>query len=194
MSQASLGLPSFLHPHYNKVQHRSRKSFWTCHTYPQAPSPFCFFPLKVTMTQALLICYSIHQNKICVTVSPRPSFCFSPSLQAQANNTNIEPGSTISVPFTVATTANGVVNDSATGTFTVQVNNDRGYSLTAPDTVTIAAGKANGTVTLTAPASAVSGTDVTLTIQAENTAANDINFTVLRLSIVAKVRGGEQSV
>ncbi|XP_077936646.1 von Willebrand factor A domain-containing protein 7 isoform X1 [Gasterosteus aculeatus] len=109
------------------------------------------------------------------------------SVIAQANNTNIEPGSTISVPFTVATTANGVVNDSATGTFTVQVNNDRGYSLTAPDTVTIAAGKANGTVTLTAPASAVSGTDVTLTIQAENTAANDINFTVLRLSIVAKV-------
>ncbi|KAM8880382.1 von Willebrand factor A domain-containing protein 7 [Spinachia spinachia] len=109
------------------------------------------------------------------------------SVIAQANSTNIEPGSTISVPFTVATTANGVVNDSATGTFTVRANNDRGYSLTAPSTVTIAAGKANGTVTLTAPASAASGTDVTLTIEAENTAANDINYTVLRLSVVAKV-------
>ncbi|KAL6110279.1 uncharacterized protein ACO6RY_19394 [Pungitius sinensis] len=109
------------------------------------------------------------------------------SVIAQANTTNIEPGSTISVPFTVATTVNGVVNDSATETFTVRTNNDRGYSLTAPSTVTIAAGIANGTVTLTAPASAASGTEVTLTIEAENTAANDINYAVLRLFVVAKV-------
>ncbi|XP_068583218.1 von Willebrand factor A domain-containing protein 7 [Cebidichthys violaceus] len=112
------------------------------------------------------------------------------SVTALANNTNIEPGSTISIPFTVATTTNGVVNDSATGTFTVRANNDRSYTSTSPSTVTIAAGsggKANGTVTLTAPASAASGSDVTLTIEAENTAANDINYAVLRLSVVAKV-------
>ncbi|TDH15997.1 hypothetical protein EPR50_G00015240 [Perca flavescens] len=112
------------------------------------------------------------------------------SVTAQANNTNIEPGSTISIPFTVATTTNGVVNDSATGTFTVRANNDRSYTLTSPSRVTIAAGsggKANGTVTLTAPASAASGTDVTLTIEAENAAATDINYAVLRLSVAAKV-------
>ncbi|XP_054460556.1 von Willebrand factor A domain-containing protein 7 [Anoplopoma fimbria] len=112
------------------------------------------------------------------------------SVTGQANNTNIEPGSTISIPFTVATTTNGVVNDSATGTFTVRANNDRSYTSTSPSTVTIAAGsggKANGTITLTVPASAASGTDVTLTIEAENTAANDINYTVLRLSVAAKV-------
>ncbi|XP_075946869.1 von Willebrand factor A domain-containing protein 7 [Anarhichas minor] len=112
------------------------------------------------------------------------------SVTALANNTNIEPGSTISIPFTVATTTNGVVNDSATGTFTVRANNDRSYTSTSPSTVTIAAGsggQANGTVTLTAPASAASGSDVTLTIEAENTAANDINYAVLRLSVAAKV-------
>ncbi|XP_042340189.1 von Willebrand factor A domain-containing protein 7-like [Plectropomus leopardus] len=112
------------------------------------------------------------------------------SVTAQSNNTNIEPGSTISIPFTVATTTNGVINDSATGAFTVRANNDRSYTLTSPSTVTVEAdsgGKANGTVTLTVPASAASGTDVTLTIEAENAAADDINYVVLRLSVTAKV-------
>ncbi|KAM9362957.1 von Willebrand factor A domain-containing protein 7 [Symphorus nematophorus] len=112
------------------------------------------------------------------------------SVTTQANNTNVEPGSTISTPFTVATTTGGVVNDSATGTFTVRANNDRSYALTSPSTVTIAAGSggsANGTVTLTIPASAASGTDVTLTIEAENSAATDINYAVLRFSVAAKV-------
>ncbi|TMS23924.1 von Willebrand factor A domain-containing protein 7 [Larimichthys crocea] len=112
------------------------------------------------------------------------------SVTTQTNNTNIEPGSTVSIPFTVATTTNGVVNDSATGTFTVRANNDRSYSSTSPSTITIAAdsgGKANGTVTLTVPASASSGTQVTLTIEAENTAATDINYAVLRFSVSAKV-------
>ncbi|XP_053182806.1 von Willebrand factor A domain-containing protein 7-like [Scomber japonicus] len=112
------------------------------------------------------------------------------SVTAQANNTNIEPGSTISIPFTVATMTNGVVNDNATGTFTMRANNDRSYASTSPSTVTVAAGsggKANGTVTLTVPASAVSGTDVTLTIEAEDAAATDINYAVLRFSVAAKV-------
>ncbi|XP_018520418.1 von Willebrand factor A domain-containing protein 7 [Lates calcarifer] len=112
------------------------------------------------------------------------------SVTAQVNNTNIEPGSTISVPFTVATTTNGVVNNSATGTFTVRANNDRSYTSTSPSTVTIASGSrgtANSTVTLTVPASAASGTDVTLTIEAENAAASDVNYAVLRFSVAAKV-------
>lgn len=110
--------------------------------------------------------------------------------QAQANNTNIEPGSTISIPFTVATTTSGVVNDSATGTFTVRATNDRGYTSSSPSSVTIGAGSggaANGTVTLTVPASAASGTDVTLIIEAQN-AGTDINYAVLRFSVAAKVR------
>lgn len=116
----------------------------------------------------------------------------SPSLlvQAEANNTNIEPGTTISIPFTVATTADGVITDSATETFTVRVSNDRSYTSTSPSSVTTVAGsggKTNGTVTLTAPSSAASGSDVTLTIEAENAAATDINYVVLRFSVTAKV-------
>ncbi|XP_070777457.1 von Willebrand factor A domain-containing protein 7-like [Enoplosus armatus] len=104
------------------------------------------------------------------------------SITAQADNINIEPGSTIDIPFTVSS--------DTTGTFTVQVNNDRSFSFTAPSTVNIVAGsggKANGTVTLTATAGAASGTDVTLTIEAQNAAATDINYTVLRFSVTAKV-------
>lgn len=114
--------------------------------------------------------------------TPPPTF---PLLfQAQANNTNIEPGSTISIPFTVATTTSGVVNNSATGTFTVRATNDRSYASSSPSSVTIGA----GSVTLTVPASAASGTDVTLIIEAQN-AATDINYAVLRFSVAAKVRG-----
>lgn len=95
----------------------------------------------------------------------------------------------ISIPFTVAITTNGVVNDSEIETFTVRVNNDRSYASTSPSTVTIEAGggTANGTVTLTVPSTAASGTDITLTIEAENAAATDINYTVLRFSVAAKV-------
>nr|XP_046264804.1 von Willebrand factor A domain-containing protein 7-like [Scatophagus argus]XP_046264811.1 von Willebrand factor A domain-containing protein 7-like [Scatophagus argus]XP_046264819.1 von Willebrand factor A domain-containing protein 7-like [Scatophagus argus] len=104
------------------------------------------------------------------------------SVTAQADNINIEPGSTISIPFTVS-------SDSA-GTFSVTVNNDRSFSSTSPSTVVITAesgGKANGTVTLTTPASTASGTDVTLTIEAQNAAGTDTNYAVLRLSVTAKV-------
>lgn len=117
--------------------------------------------------------------------------------QAQGNTTNIEPGTTISIPFTVATTTNGVVNISATGTFTVRATNDRGYTSTSPSSITIVAGSggtANGTVTLTAPASAASGTDVTLTIEAQNAAGTGINYALLRFSVAAKVRELELDV
>jgi len=117
--------------------------------------------------------------------------------QSQTNITNIEPGSSISVPFTVAMTTNGVVNDSAAGTFTVQANNDRSYASTSPNTVTIEAGsggEANGTVTLTVPANAASGTDVTLTIEAQDAAATDINYAVLKFSVVERVRKDQEVV
>ncbi|KAM7009756.1 von Willebrand factor A domain-containing protein 7-like [Tautogolabrus adspersus] len=112
------------------------------------------------------------------------------SVTTQANNTSVEPGSSISISFTVATTTNGVVNDSASGTFTVRANNDRSFASTSPGTVSItegSGGKANGTVTLTVPGDAASGTDVTLTIEAENAAATDINYALIRVSVAAKV-------
>lgn len=49
-------------------------------------------------------------------------------------------------------------------------------------------GQANGTVTLATPADAASGTDVSLTIVAENADGTEINNVVLRFSIATKVR------
>ncbi|KAM9792685.1 von Willebrand factor A domain-containing protein 7 [Neosynchiropus ocellatus] len=112
------------------------------------------------------------------------------SVAADLNNTSIEPGSTISIPFTVAAVANGVVNESATGTFKVRSNNDRSFTSSSPSSVSVEAGsggKANGTITLTVPSSAASGSDVTLTVEAENADASDINYAVVRFSITAKV-------
>uniref|UniRef100_A0A3P8S1Z2 von Willebrand factor A domain containing 10, tandem duplicate 1 n=1 Tax=Amphiprion percula TaxID=161767 RepID=A0A3P8S1Z2_AMPPE len=103
------------------------------------------------------------------------------SVTAQADII-IEPGSTASIPFTVSSDTNG--------TFTVRVNNDRSYNTTSPSSVAIgtsSGGKANGTVTLTPPASTVSGTDVTLTIEVQNAATTEINYAVLRFSVSARV-------
>uniref|UniRef100_UPI001EAE9DBE uncharacterized protein LOC124028954 n=1 Tax=Oncorhynchus gorbuscha TaxID=8017 RepID=UPI001EAE9DBE len=104
------------------------------------------------------------------------------SVTAQADST-LEPGSTISVPFTVAM-ANGTG-----GAFTVRATNDRGFTSSFPASVSIVTGEgvANGTVTLTAPASTPSGTDVTLTIEAESAGAADLNYVILRLSVVSKM-------
>lgn len=117
--------------------------------------------------------------------------------QARENTTSIEPGSTITIPFTVATTTNGVITSSVTERFTVRATNDRGYTSTSPDSVTVAAGSegtANSTVSLTVPPNATSGTDVTLTIEAENAAGTDINYAVLRFSVTAKVTSEECGV
>ncbi|XP_077460412.1 von Willebrand factor A domain-containing protein 7-like isoform X1 [Stigmatopora argus] len=106
------------------------------------------------------------------------------TLTAQANSTNIEPGSTTSIQFIVSSNASGVE------TFTVTATNDRNFKSTWPGTVTIEAdsdGETNGTMTLTAADSAVSGTDVTLTIQVEDATATDINYVVLRFSVIEKV-------
>lgn len=109
------------------------------------------------------------------------------SVTAQVNSSSIEPGSSLSIPFTVASMSNGAVNQSASGTFTVKAQNDRSYSSSSPSSVTMSGGQANGTVSITVPSSASSGTDVTLTITAQNSAATDINYTVLRFSVESKV-------
>ncbi|XP_053711313.1 von Willebrand factor A domain-containing protein 7-like [Synchiropus splendidus] len=119
------------------------------------------------------------------------------SVTADVSNTSIEPGSTISIPFTVASMANGVVNESATGTFKVRSNNDRSFPSSSPSSVTVEAGsggKANGTITVTVPSSAASGSDLTLTIEAENADASDINYAVVRFSITAKVTDVDRPV
>ncbi|KAM9314807.1 von Willebrand factor A domain-containing protein 7-like [Pholidichthys leucotaenia] len=104
------------------------------------------------------------------------------SVTAQDSVINIEPGSIASIPFTVSS--------DMPGTFTVEARNDRSFATTSPSSLTIAAGdggKVNGTVTLTVPSDTASGTDVTLTIEAQNADRTDTNYIVIRLSVTGKV-------
>ncbi|XP_014327674.2 von Willebrand factor A domain-containing protein 7-like [Xiphophorus maculatus] len=104
------------------------------------------------------------------------------SVTAQADSLSIEPGSSVSVSFTVTS--------EETGTFTIQANNDRDFGTAWSTSVSIGTGdggQANGTVTLATPADAASGTDVSLTIVAENADGTEINYVVLRFSIATKV-------
>ncbi|KAJ7997393.1 hypothetical protein DPEC_G00228520 [Dallia pectoralis] len=94
----------------------------------------------------------------------------------------LEPGTPFSIPFTVtATTSDTGAN------FTIRANNDRGFFSSFPLTLALVNGSANGTVILTAPLNTASGTDVTLTIEAESPGATDTNYAIRRLSVVSMV-------
>ncbi|CAB1316905.1 unnamed protein product [Coregonus sp. 'balchen'] len=94
---------------------------------------------------------------------------------------DLEPGIPFSLLFTVTTNGTG-------GSFTIRATNDRGFKSSSPTNLKLVTGvSANGTVTLTAPANTASGTDVTLTIEAESPGATDTNYAVLRLSVVSPV-------
>ncbi|XP_072533312.1 von Willebrand factor A domain-containing protein 7-like [Salminus brasiliensis] len=103
------------------------------------------------------------------------------TVTAQADET-LEPGRTLTLPFTVATNGSG-------GIFNITVSNDRSFLMTdAPSTLTLeTGGGANGIVTLAAPGNTPSGTDVTVTIEAEAPGGTDSNYAVLRLSVAAPV-------
>lgn len=112
-------------------------------------------------------------------------------LQAQENTTSVEPNSNVSIPFTISLTANGTIDASATGNFTVRTTNDRSYPSTAPSSIAVVAGSGgvvNSSVALMVPSTAESGSDVTVTIEVENTATSETNYAVLRFSITAKVQ------
>jgi len=102
-------------------------------------------------------------------------------IQSEFDGSILEPGSSISVPFTVTINGTG-------GQFTILATNDQGLVSTFPTLLVLANdSSANGTVTLTAPPSTPTGTAVTLTIQAQSPGGTDTNYVVLRMSIVATV-------
>ncbi|XP_053478045.1 von Willebrand factor A domain-containing protein 7-like [Ictalurus furcatus] len=93
----------------------------------------------------------------------------------------IEPGKPFTLPFTVETSGSG-------GSFNIRVSNDRNFDTHFNTSITLeSGGSANGAVTLTVPENTSSGTDVTLTIEAEEMDGGDSNYIVLRLAIVAPV-------
>ncbi len=87
----------------------------------------------------------------------------------------------LSVPFSVMTGGAG-------GTFSIRATNDQGFTSTFPSSLSLeTGGSANGTVTLTAPLNTTSGTDVTLTIEAEAPGGTDTNYVVLRFTVLETV-------
>ncbi|KAG9332286.1 hypothetical protein JZ751_015447, partial [Albula glossodonta] len=100
------------------------------------------------------------------------------TVTALANST-MEPGIPFSLPFSVTT--NGTA-----GNYTVRARDDRGFITSFTTSLVLSSGgTAQGSVELQAPDSTPSGTDVTLTIEAEAPGAADSNYAVLRLSVIA---------
>ncbi|XP_030643657.1 von Willebrand factor A domain-containing protein 7-like [Chanos chanos] len=133
--------------------------------------------------------FGIHVTGQDNTGSSQISFQRYSSAQLRTSNVSVTavangiwtPGMTFSLPFTVETSQSG-------GSFSITVRNNRLYNMTFPSSLVIGnGGRANGTVTLTAPSDTPSGTDVTLTIVATDPGASDFNYAVLHLSVVAGV-------
>ncbi|XP_061557926.1 von Willebrand factor A domain-containing protein 7-like isoform X2 [Phycodurus eques] len=103
------------------------------------------------------------------------------TIQAEEDR-NLMPGMVLSVPFSVNTEGTGG-NVSIRGT-----TNNPLYTVSAPSTLLVEPGvTANGTVTLSVPLDTPSGTTVTLVIEAEDTGDLDINYIVLRISVLNPV-------
>ncbi|XP_023197671.1 von Willebrand factor A domain-containing protein 7-like [Xiphophorus maculatus] len=87
-------------------------------------------------------------------------------------------GAMTSVPFTVASSRSDE-------NITIRATNSRSLDLTFPTVLLVESGNStNGTVTLLAPLSIPSGSDVILTIVAETPDGSDTNYIVLRFSVV----------
>ncbi|XP_058629417.1 von Willebrand factor A domain-containing protein 7-like isoform X2 [Onychostoma macrolepis] len=92
-----------------------------------------------------------------------------------------EPGKTLSIPFTV-------VYNGSDELFSINARNDRGFAIEFPSTMSAGSGMSgNSTVNLTAPSDTPSGTEVTLTIEAETSGKSDFNYAVLKLTVVSPI-------
>lgn len=102
------------------------------------------------------------------------------SLCIKADSQSIlDPAKPFSVPFSVMTNGKG-------GNVTIRANNNRRFKSTFPTSLMLETGmSANGTVTISAPITTPSGTDVTLTIEVDDT--EDTNYIALRFSVINSV-------
>ncbi|KAF4118569.1 hypothetical protein G5714_000620 [Onychostoma macrolepis] len=98
------------------------------------------------------------------------------TVTAQSQNIT-QPGVPLSLNFTVASNATG-------SNYTIRARTDQGFNVSFPSSLTLGTGgSAQGSVTLTAPSDTESGTDVTLTIEAEAPGSTDLNYVTLRLTV-----------
>ncbi|XP_059367578.1 uncharacterized protein LOC132106012 [Carassius carassius] len=92
-----------------------------------------------------------------------------------------EPGKTLSIPFTV-------VNNSSDVLLNINARNDRGFATVFPSSLYVGSGNSgNSAVNITAPPNTPSGTQVTLTIEAETSGKSDFNYAVLKLTVVSPI-------
>ncbi|XP_029949301.1 von Willebrand factor A domain-containing protein 7 [Salarias fasciatus] len=96
-------------------------------------------------------------------------------------DSSMEPGKNFEVPFSVMTQGSG-------GSYTIDIRNDRRFAMTYPTKLQLKPGQyANGTLTISPPQDTLSGTDVTVTIEAKSSSGADSNYAVLRLSVMTKI-------
>ncbi|KAA0722078.1 hypothetical protein E1301_Tti009174 [Triplophysa tibetana] len=92
-----------------------------------------------------------------------------------------EPGKTLSIPFTVRHIGSNKL-------LKIIARNDLEFVTEFPSTMSIESGSSgNGTINITAPTATLSGTEVTLTIEATTPDGGDFNYAVLRLTVVAPI-------
>uniref|UniRef100_A0A8C6S4X4 Uncharacterized protein n=1 Tax=Neogobius melanostomus TaxID=47308 RepID=A0A8C6S4X4_9GOBI len=100
------------------------------------------------------------------------------NIQATVSS-SLEPGKLFTLPFSVLTNGDG-------GDYTINARNDRDFKMDYPKSLTLKPGKySNDILTITPPPETLSGTDVTLTLEASRGA--DSNYVVLRLSVLEKI-------
>ncbi len=79
-----------------------------------------------------------------------------------------------------------MVTNATGSSYTIRAWTDRSFSVSFPSSLDMGTeGSAQGNVTLTAPSDTESGTDVTLTIVAEE--SGDSNYVALRFTVMTKV-------
>ncbi|KAK7929114.1 hypothetical protein WMY93_005509 [Mugilogobius chulae] len=94
-------------------------------------------------------------------------------------SSSMEPGKPFILPFSVFTNGTG-------GEYKISARNDRNYPMNYPTSLTLTSGQyTNTTLTIVPPAGTLSGTDVTLTLDASR--GSDSNYVVLRLSVLEKI-------
>ncbi|XP_076004000.1 von Willebrand factor A domain-containing protein 7-like [Genypterus blacodes] len=96
-------------------------------------------------------------------------------------DSSVEPGETLSLPFSVITQGSG-------GEYQVNARNDKKLAMTYPPSLSLKTGQySNATLTMKPPADTLSGTDITLTIEVKSSSGADSNYAVLRISVVQKI-------
>ncbi|KAM7418548.1 hypothetical protein PAMA_015926 [Pampus argenteus] len=96
-------------------------------------------------------------------------------------DSSVEPGKAFKLPFSVMTQGPG-------GQYLISSRNDREFPMSYPKSLDLTTGQyTNANLTITPPANTSSGTDVTLTLEAQSSSGIDSNYAVLRFSVVTKI-------